>query len=199
MIVSQFELLLCAQRIFGPVGVTNSHSVLQGYSLMLTNLEDRDLSFQVRFETAAEPNNAFSSMEQNAWCRFHSPNKNPQRGRMIGDVSGKVFTPDFGLLAIQGGATAVLDVEPDTSLPPIAPGSVGVIRLIRGFVRLTLPMLNVGGGTSKPQSQKPVGVLVTALSRAIHLDQGPSVVGHTEVALPLASGKAKCLLKPSRK
>lgn len=179
MLVSHFELVYKPQSPVGP-----ADTVLQGYFLKITNLEDKDFSFGLRFTTSSvsDPDR---SLFQNAVVLVDTPGSNNAAFSLIGNLTSKSFRLSPSV-SIPAHGTALVAVLPSDPFPPTAipPGKADFE--CRGFVTLSLPLNIV-----RPQSKEPVKVLISAQNRTLYIDPKTGLPnGQSQASLPLSTGKA---------
>lgn len=217
--VSHFELLLKPQAPSGP-GSSGSQSVatvLQGYFLELTNLEDE--TYQFRVDLVIEPpgqnlaNRNQRTLAGTALAFVDTSTQNNQQSSFSGSIGDAVFPLPNGLVDVQPGGTALIAVLPNAfqsnSPIPLGRGGNSPDYEVRGYVRLRLPPTasSVGSGRFRlptAQSDKPVKVLATPQNRSTYLAFDPSssmgppveITDQTQALLPLADGQARLEVEP---
>lgn len=183
MEVSSFELIYKPQS---PSGAADT--VLQGYFLNITNLEDTSLVFQVDFITSpvSDPDR---SLANNTIAFIDTPNVNNTPASLLGALEA----PSFRLspsVTIAPNETAKIAVLPSDPFPaPVGPANFEA----RGFVRLRLPPFFIfdGGGFSiVPQLDRPARVLLTPQNRATYFAPSGEINDQTQSSLPTGSGAA---------
>ncbi|MEQ8603830.1 MAG: hypothetical protein RIB45_10960 [Marivibrio sp.] len=129
--VSNFELIYKRPNSPTPGGPTPD-SVLQGYFLSITNLEDRSYIYNLRFvippsslpgRDLADPG---SANPFNTVVTILRPTGAGPTNTLLNTNDGKVFTlpgPGFSLTAHE---TALVAVTPQTFLPPLGGDAVAV-------------------------------------------------------------------------
>lgn len=203
MEVSTFELIFKPQSPAAPQGVAAVDRVIQGYFLAITNLEDRTYRYALDF-IATPVSDPLRSLAGNTVVFVDTPSTNNQQGVLNGSLSSKVFRPSTGFVEIPAHGTALVAVLPSAFGP--VPGDPTPLTQpnfeVRGFVRIRLPALRSGPFPSifnlKPQSEKPVKVLLTPQHRATFLTAAGEVSDQTQTALPNASGAALNALTPEK-
>ena len=200
--VSHFELIWKPQSPAAPAGVANVASVIQGYFLEITNLEDREYLYTVEFVAAAvtDPNR---SLAGNTLVFVDTPGTNNAPGVLNGSITSTVFSPSTGSIRIPAKGTALIAVLPSAFGPtpadmtPLAAPTFEV----RGYVRLRLPAVfqPVPGsffGRFVAQASAPVKVLLTPQNRATYFTATNQISDQTQASLPLASGNALNTVDP---
>ena len=189
MEVSSFELIYNPQS---PSGAADT--VLQGYFLNITNLEDTQLTFQLDFVTSSvtDPDRSLAS---NTIAFIDTPNVNNVPASLLGDLAA----PSFRLspsVTIAPNETAKIAVLPSDPFPaPVAPPNFEA----RGFVTLRLRPIIIfdGAGLSiVPQLDRPARVLLTPQNRATYFDASGDINDQTQSSLPTASGAAIDTVEP---
>ncbi|MGY6549912.1 MAG: hypothetical protein ACXIU7_13055 [Roseinatronobacter sp.] len=180
MIVSQFELVYKPQSPVGPADVA-----LQGYFLTITNLEDMDLRFRLRFTTSSvsDPDR---SLFQNAAVLIDTPDVNNSG---IFSLSGNLTSKSFllrKLVDIPAHGTALVAVLPSDPFPPQLVPAANANFECRGFVTLTLPPNRL-----KPQAKAPVKVLLSAQNRTLYVTQQDDLPnGQSQASIPISTGQS---------
>jgi len=164
-LLSHFELLFKDQA---PVIGIEVETVLQGYFLELTNLEERDFLYDVQFVSLAS-SDGFSNrqLDANTIAILDNPGA-PSTDNVFGQLNlvssnGPLNTYSATALSLRiaAGATALLAVIPQVI--PVMGDAMAVGRdfEVRGYVQLSLP--EVGGFA---QSNRAVNVMATPQNRA---------------------------------
>jgi hypothetical protein len=193
MDVSHFELVYKPQSPAGP-----ADTVLQGYFLEITNLEERELQFALRLTTSSisDPDR---SLFGNAAVFVDTPGTNNNSG--VFTLTGGLTSSSFGLnrrIIVPPNGTALVAVLPSDPFPPgSVPGNMADFEC-RGFATLTLPPIcipleNPGGFPfCILQSQGATAkVLLTAQNRALYSDPDTGEPkGQTQGNLPLTTGQS---------
>ena len=190
MEVSSFELIYKPQS---PVGAADT--VLQGYFLNITNLENVALRFSLSFVTSSvtDPDR---SLFNNTTAFIDTANQNNTPGTLNGALTSSSFSLSPSIV-IEPNETAKVAVLPSDPFPtPVTPANFEA----RGFVRIRLPA-NLrfrfpGGFTSEPQLDRPARVLLTPQNRATYLDTNGGINDQTQSSLPTASGAALAEVVP---
>ncbi|WP_052050715.1 hypothetical protein [Leptolyngbya sp. KIOST-1] len=190
MEITTFELLV--KRIAPPpTSPTLARRVIQGYFLTLSNLEDRDLTYQLEF-TVSRPNpaNPNRNLAGNAVVAFDVAGANSFLA--LTPVSPSPVTPVFTTrFRVPARQTASLQLLPDLSKPGLFNEANPDIE-IRGYVRLSVPALRQGIFL-RPQGSTPVKVLLNPEIRGTFLPNTfPGSGGDFDqinYPLQLASGK----------
>lgn len=200
--VSHFELIWKPQSPAAPAGAANVDSVIQGYFLEITNLEDREYRYTVEF-VAAAVTDPTRSLAGNTLVFVDTPGTNNAPGVLNGTLSSTVFTPSTGTIRIPAKGTALIAVLPSAFGPnpadmtPLASPNFEV----RGYVRLRLPavfQVTPGSvfGRFVAQASAPVKVLLTPQNRATYFTATNQISDQTQASLPLASGNALNTVDP---
>ncbi len=207
MNVSNFELIYKAQAPVPPIGVPNVETVVQGYFLTITNLEDKALSYRVEFVTtpppATAPQRALRTLADNTVVFVDSPGSDNAPGALTGSIDDTIFRLNR-FVRIPPNGTALIAVLPSIfNLPGLDPTPITQPEFeVRGYVRLTLPALfQFGPGLFlRPQSDVPVKVLITPQHRSLFLTPEPAnqITDQVVSPLPTASGAAENLLDPEQ-
>jgi hypothetical protein len=189
MNVSHFELIFKPQS---PEGAADT--VLQGYFLTITNLEEVELSFRLDFVTTAigDPTRTLAG---NTFVAVDIAGGNND---FTYDLQGTTASKSFRLspfVIIPPHATAKIAVLPDDPFPaPIGDGTADPADYeARGYVTLRLPALFkriAGRFQIVRQLDRPANVLLSAQNRATYLRTDGSINSQTQSSLPLASGSA---------
>ncbi|MEL6767849.1 MAG: hypothetical protein AAFP17_11770 [Pseudomonadota bacterium] len=203
MEVSTFELLFKAQAPANPDGLPAVDTVLQGYFLAITNLEDEELRFRLEF-VAPETADPDRGLAGNTIVFVDVPDVDNQQGVLTNQSSPdpKVFRPSTGFIDIPACATALVAVLPSAFGP--VPGDPTPLMSpdfeVRGFVRLSLPALLEFNPPNPlafvPQSETPVKVLLTPQNRATFISAAGGISDQTQTALPNAGGAAMAEIEP---
>lgn len=190
MEVSSFELIYKPQS---PVGAADT--VLQGYFLNITNLEDVPLRFTLNFVTSSvsDPDR---SLFNNTAAFIDTANSNNTPASLLGGLTSSTFTLSPSIV-IEPNETAKVAVLPSDPFPtPVTPANFEA----RGYVRLRLPpnfrFSFPGGLTIEPQLDRPARVLLTPQNRATYLDASGVINDQTQSSLPTASGAALAEVEP---
>ena len=197
MDLSHFELLFKPQS---PAQVNNTGpvaTVIQGYFLTITNLEDEPYLYQLDFiAPEPQPADANRSLAGNTLVFIDLPSGDNSE-RVLTGANGR-YRLSNGLLAIPPKASALVAVLPsafpsDRDPTPLA----GPFFEVRGYVRLRLPAVatTLFGKTTK-QSDTPVKVFVTAQNRATYFNAGGEITDQTQASVPLCGGEACLELEP---
>jgi hypothetical protein len=200
--VSQFELVFKPQSPSGP-----ADTVLQGYFLKISNLENQSLQFSARFVTSSisDPDR---SLFANTIVFVDTPgsNNNPGSFSLSGGLQSKAFSLNRRI-TIPAHGTALLAVLPSDpfSMPGDPPATPDFE--CRGYVELSLPALlkaviGPGGVTQfkfEAQSEKPVKVLLTPQHRATYFSGvDGSIADQTQSSIPVSSGKGENMVPPGK-
>ncbi|MEL7297964.1 MAG: hypothetical protein AAGJ86_09900 [Pseudomonadota bacterium] len=185
MEVSNFELVFKPQSPVGP-----ADTVLQGYFLKISNLEDVELIFRLDFFTSSitDPDR---SLQNNAAVLVDIAGQNNQSFSLQGALDAKSFrlTPS---ITIPPCATALVAVLPSD---PFAMAGEPANFETRGYVTIRLPATfrpigNRPFGILQPQLDRPAKVLLTPQNRALYIGEDGSNNAQTQSSLPLATGQA---------
>jgi hypothetical protein len=191
MDVSHFELVYKPQSPVPP-----ADTVLQGYFLKISNLEDRELSFRLDFVTSPITN-PDRSLFGNTVVFVDTPGSNNNSG--IFSLTGANDAKSFRLnrfVVVPAHGTALVAVLPsDPFAMPGAPPPLPNFEC-RGYVRLTLPALFRNRFFSAAQSTDPVKVMVTPQHRATYLSATGVINDQTQSSLPVAGGSAILHIPP---
>lgn len=195
MQVSQFELVYKPQSPQGP-----ADTVLQGYFLKITNLEDFDLFFRIEFVTSPI-SNTDRTLFDNAVPFVDTPDTNNSEGNyaLIGQADSKRFRLN-PLVPVPACGTALVALLPSDPFLMPTPANFET----RGFVKISLPpVFRRLEGSQFPifiqqaQAAEPVKVLLTPQSRGTYLEQGTGEIkGQTQSTLPLAEGRSQYHVPP---
>ncbi len=194
MEVSNFELVYKPQSPVPP-----ADTVLQGYFLEISNLEDREYLYTLDFVTSAITN-PDRSLFSNTVIFVDTPSID--NGTGIYALTGTLASPSFGLgrpFAIPAKGTALVAMLPSDPFSmtgaPVTP-----FFECRGYVRLRLPAVLRRGGAGffgfRPQSDRPVKVMLTPQFRATYLSAAGVINDQTQSSVPTASGRAVNDLPP---
>lgn len=189
MNVSHFELIFKPQSPIPP-----ADTVLQGYFLDISNLEDVPLSFRVEFVTSAISTSTRTLAGNTVVIVDVAAGNNDFDFQLIGNSSAKLFRLN-DLVTIPAHATAKIAVLPDDAFPaPVGDGTADPADYeARGYVNLRLPAIFDGSGgrfVFRRQLDRPANVLLTAQNRATYFKDDGSIESQTQASLPLASGSA---------
>ncbi|WP_292290993.1 hypothetical protein [Marivita sp.] len=190
MEVSSFELIYKPQS---PVGAADT--VLQGYFLNITNLEDVPLRFSLSFVTSSvsDPDR---SLFNNTTAFIDTANSNNTAASLLGSLTSSSFTLS-PTVVIAPNETAKIALLPSDPFPvAVTPANFEA----RGYVRLRLPpnfRFSFPGGLSvEPQLDRPARVLLTPQNRATYLDSTGVINDQTQSSLPTGSGAALAEIEP---
>ncbi|MEO1247391.1 MAG: hypothetical protein AAFX56_17020 [Pseudomonadota bacterium] len=203
MEVSHFELIFKPQSPADPPDTGPVDSVLQGYFLEITNLEDKLLQFALDF-VISQPIGAERDLDGNTVVFVDTPpGTDNAQGILIDPANTNVFRPSTGPVPIPPNGTAIVAVLPSVFGP--VPGDPTPITMpnfeVRGYVRIRLPAVfdcehPSYPYCSKPQSEHPVHVLLTPQNRATYFTAGGGISDQTQASLPLATGQAEYCVEP---
>ncbi|PWK61179.1 hypothetical protein [Roseicyclus mahoneyensis] len=189
MNVSHFELIFKPQSPVPP-----ADTVLQGYFLSITNLEDVALSFRLDFVTSSITDPTRTLSGNTLVIVDIAGDNNDFTYSLLGGPAAKSFRLS-PLLKIPAHATAKVAVLPsDPFPPPIGDGTADPADYeARGYVTLRLPALIETAGKEIKiirQLDRPANVLLTPQNRATYFRDGKTIESQTQSSLPLASGSA---------
>lgn len=193
MDVSHFELVYKPQSPVPP-----ADTVLQGYFLKISNLEDQELAFRLTFVTSSI-SNADRSLFQNTVAFVDTPGSNNNSGvfSLVGGLTSKSFRLNR-LVVIPPHGTALVALLPsDPFAMPGQPMPTPNFEC-RGYVQLTLPAIIRRGikFLFTPQSDGPVRVMLTPQHRATYLSSEGVINDQTQSSLPVAGGSAIAMIDP---
>ena len=204
-LLSHFELLFKDQA---PVIGIEVETVLQGYFLELTNLEDSDFHYAIEFVAlASNDGSANRQLDENTIAILDNPGA-PSNDNVFGrlDLVSSVgplntYSPTDLSLRIAAGATALLVIIPQVI--PIMGDAMAVDRdfEVRGYVQLSLPE-NTDGS---PQSNRAVQVMASPQNRATFYTfpnaknfGGAILRNQTQTSLPTGSGGSVQSIEPNQ-
>ena len=186
MNVSHFELVYKPQSPEGP-----ADTVLQGYFLKISNLEDVAYSFQLEFVTSPITD-ADRTLFGNTlvFVDIAGENQMPGEYSLSGNSDAKSFKLNK-VVTIPAHGTALVALLP--SDPFVMPGDPVPDPNFecRGYVNITLPPVFRPVGDfflQRKQSDAPVSVLLTPQHRATYLSTDGAINDQTQSSIPLASG-----------
>ncbi|MFK8083294.1 MAG: hypothetical protein AB8B97_23700 [Granulosicoccus sp.] len=202
-LISHFELLFKDQA---PVIGIEVETVLQGYFLELTNLEERDFLYNIEFVALASNNgSANRQLDNNTIAILDNPGA-PENDNVFGqlnlvDSDGPLntYSPTDLSLRIAAGATALVVVIPQVI--PFMGDAMAVDRdfEVRGYVQLSLPPFD-----GETQSNRPVNVMVSPQNRATFYTfpntgnfSGGMLRNQTQTSLPTGNGGCIQSIEPS--
>ena len=202
MEISHFELIFKPQAPVAPSGSSGVETVLQGYFLDITNLEDVEYRYRIEFvifpPPATVPDQAGRSLAGNTVYILDVAGVNNVFGTLNGAITDSVFTPSTGLITIPPLATAKVAV-----LPAVFDACMGMDPPeieVRGFVRLELPALFPPPPPfvffPEAQSEEPVKVLVTAQNRAVFFDADMNITDQVQASVPISTGGSCVTIEP---
>jgi len=199
-IISHFEILFVKQA---PVMGLQVETVLQGYFLELTNLEEKDLLYDVEFVSIPPSSGqANRKLDGNTIVILDNPGA-PSTNNVFGQLTLVPGTDDTyraaGLeLRLASKATAKLAVLPQIAPLPTDGILVGRDVEIRGYVQISLPDID-----GSAQSSRAMKVMVTPQSRAAFYDfpsdtdfSGSTIKNQVQASLPTGSGGCVMELEP---
>ena len=163
-LISQFELIFKKQA---PINGVELETVLQGYFMQLTNLEEKNLLFNIDFVSQMPSNNdTGGKLDSNTLAILDNPGasvpNNVFSQLQILSTTNNTYRAPGHTYDIASGATALLTVIPQVvKFPGVDETPVGRDIEIRGYVQISLPVFE-----DKAQSSKPVDIMVTPQNRA---------------------------------
>ena len=163
-LISQFELIFKKQA---PINGVELETVLQGYFMQLTNLEEKNLLFNIEFVSQMPSNNdTGGKLDSNTLAILDNPGasvpNNVFSQLQILPATDNTYRAPGHTYDIASGATALLTVIPQVvKFPGVDETPVGRDIEIRGYVQISLPVFE-----DKVQSSKPVDIMVTPQNRA---------------------------------
>lgn len=203
MVVSHFELIFKPQSPSAPTDTGPVDSVLQGYFLEITNLEDVELRYALDF-VITQPTDPARDLAGNTVVFVDTPpGTDNEQGVLVDPTNSEVFRPSTGLVRIPPNGTALVAVLPSVFGP--VPGDPTPITTpnfeVRGYVRIRLPALFIADDFafpffSTPQSDTPVRTLLTPQNRATYFTATGGITDQTQATLPLAKGQAEYCIEP---
>ena len=190
MNVSSFELIFKPQSPVPP-----ADTVLQGYFLNISNLEDIELKFRVDLVTSPVPDPNRTLSGNTVVIVDVAGTDNDFSYELLGAPAAKSFRLNQ-LISIPPHATAKLAVLPDDPFPcPPGDGTEDPADYeARGYVTLRLPALIEGFGPQQefvPQIEGSARVLLTPQNRAVYFGEDGAIKSQTQAGLQLASGAAE--------
>jgi hypothetical protein len=202
MEITTFELLV--KRIAPPpASPTVARRVIQGYFLTISNLEDKDYTFNLDFHISKpNPPDPDRTLTDNAEVFYDIAGANTALPlvEVLPSPITPIFTTRFVLPAKQ---TASLQLLPRLSKPGLLTDANPDLE-VRGFVRLRLPALRRGRFPFFPiaQSDRPIKVLLNPEIRGTFLPNnfptGGGDFDQINYPLALASGKGLNEVEPER-
>jgi len=201
-LISQFELIFKKQA---PIDSVELETVLQAYFLQLTNLEERNYVYNIDFvaQTPSD-NDAGSKLDSNTLAILDNPGA-PEPGNVFSqleilpDTNNTYRSPDH-IYDIAAEATAKLNVIPQIVPVPGDDTPVGRDIEIRGYVQISLPVLE-----GEAQSSKPVNIMVTPQNRAAFFTfpsddtfDGGIIKNQVQATLPTSTGGAVLQVEPDQ-
>jgi len=199
-IISHFEILFVKQA---PVLNLPVETVLQGYFLELTNLEEKDFLYDVEFVSLPPSSGAANrQLDHNTIAILDNPGA-PATNNVFGQlapVGGSTDTyraPELEL-RIAARATAKLAVLPQ--IVPLVNDDILVERNfeVRGYVQISLPEVD-----GSAQSGRALRIMVTPQSRAAFYDfpndgdfVGGSLKNQVQASLPTGTGGCVVEVEP---
>lgn len=204
-VVSSFELIFKPQSPADPDDGGPVATVIQGYFLSISNLEDEDYTYSLRF-IAVDPGDPSRSLENNTVVIIDLPTDDNDFSRLR-SVDGKRYFIDSGSITVPAHGTALVAVLPQVFGP--VPGDDTPIAAptfeVRGYVEISLPALfrrlegdGPFGSLFLPQAQSdgPVQVVLTPQYRASYLDADGAITDQTQSTVPVGSGAGVTSIEP---
>lgn len=184
MDIAQFELVFKPQSPTGP-----ADTVLQGFFLNISNLEDVDLDVRVDLVTSSisDPDR---SLANNCIAIIDGPNQNNVSASVIGALTSKSFRVSPFVNVPAHGTSKIVVLPSD---PFAMPGATPDFEA-RGYVTLRLPpRLRFTGQflTFERQIEGEARLLVTPQNRATYLDTAGAISDQTQSSVPTAEGGAR--------
>lgn len=201
MEVSHFELIYKPQSPVGVGGTGPVDTVLQGYFLEITNLEAKELKFEVEF-VALPPQTGQSlrSLAGNTLVFIDTPGQNNAATVLSGGFGATSFVPATGPIAVPPKGTALVAVVPSVfGVTPFDPTPIPANQPefeVRGFVRVNLPALRKNIFFKEAQASAPVRVMLTPQNRTSYYRPNGNLSDQTQASLPTASGSAIFMIPP---
>ena len=212
MEVSHFELLFKPQSpksVEGAGGSIGVDSVIQGYFLKITNLEDQTYQYSLDFIATPPPegteDRALRSLAGNTLTFVDTPGQDNESGFLDGDIDDSEFRLSTGRVVVPARGTALVAVLPEAFGPNASDLLVDDLPAfeVRGYVRITLPtVITLTGARGAfpirevAQSENPVKVLLTPQNRSTYFTAEGAISDQTQATLPLCDGKACVELTP---
>ncbi|MEM8849342.1 MAG: hypothetical protein AAGE03_04825 [Pseudomonadota bacterium] len=180
-----------------------SDTVLQGYFLKISNLEDEALHYRVSFVTSSVPDPNRTLAGNTVVFVDIAGTDNTETFTLTGAPDAKSFhlCPD---VHIPAHATALIALLPADPFPlPFGDGTADPADYeARGYVTLGLPVKlkesksHPGYWFPEPQRKDPARAMVTPQHRAIYLGDDGAAKGQTQSSLPLADAGSEIALEP---
>jgi len=212
MDVSHFELLFKPQSpepIEGSDGSIAVDSLIQGYFLKITNLENQAYEYGLEFVATSPPegtdDRALRSLAGNTVTFVDTPGQDNESGFLEGDIDDSVFRLSTGRVLVPANGTALVAVLPEAFGPNAGDLLVDGLPAfeVRGYVRITLPTVFQARRAGDffifeevAQSECPVNVLLTPQNRSTYFTAAGEISDQTQATLPLAGGKASVEVTP---
>jgi len=199
MIVSQFELVYKPQSPAGP-----ADTVLQGYFLEVSNLEDKSYQFALKLTTSSITD-ADRSLFENAIVFVDTPGVNNSSGvySLRGDLDDKSYSLNRNF-TVPAHGTALIAILPSDPFPPSSVAAGSANFECRGYVTLTIPPVftfadssSFGSFRLTSQGSDPVKVLLTPQNRATYTDPTTGAPkGQTQSSVPISTGQSQNEITP---
>ncbi|MEM8951111.1 MAG: hypothetical protein AAGA21_09385 [Pseudomonadota bacterium] len=191
MEISSFELIYKPQSPVGP-----ADTVLQGYFLNITNLENEELFYRLDFVTSSisDPDR---SLFNNTAAIIDTPNQNNQPANLVGALTSSSFRLSPNITVPPDGTAKVAVLPSDPFPMPTSPANFEA----RGYVTIRLPARLVFDPPFirfEPQLNRPARVLLTPQNRAAYLDENNDINDQTQASLPTGTGSAIVEVVPER-
>lgn len=180
--VSQFELIFKPQSPVGP-----ADTVLQGYFLNITNLEEEELFFRLDFVTSSvsDPDR---SLANNTIAIIDTPSQNNVTASLVGGLTSASFRLSPNVTIPAGGTAKVVVLPSDPFPEPMGAANFEA----RGYVTIRLPARTVQPAPGTIQFERQIEgaakVLLTPQNRATYFDTEGAVSDQTQSSVPTANG-----------
>ena len=203
MEVSTFELIFKPQSPAAPAGTAAVDTVLQGYFLTISNLENQEYTYRLTLKIHPPPdgipNREFRSLYQKSIFIIDAGGTDNQFGVVRGSsITSSQFVTN--LITVPPMGTALVAILPNNFLGNPPPVDLPLYE-VRGYALLTLPALfkadfEQGFFGLVEQSDAPLKVLLTPQHRATFFSANGSISDQVQASLPVASGQALNVLNP---
>ena len=200
-IISHFEIIFKKQA---PINGVELETVLQGYFLELTNLEEKDFLYDIEFISIPQSNSdPGASLSMNTLAILDNPGA-PQPNNVFDQLTLKGGTNDTFIapnleFRLAAKATAKLTIVPQIiALPEVDETPVGRDIEVRGYVQISLPEVD-----GSAQSPRPLKILTHAQNRASFFDfpnpddfTGGVIKNQVQATIPTSTGGALLEVNP---